>query len=280
MLATAGSLYVPEWLHGRSAGYKRGIRILHTNDFHSHVDPFPANHPLHANMGGIENLRSLILDNRPLDESFLLLDCGDIFQGTPYFNLFGGVPEMIWMNHAGYHATTLGNHDFDNGVEKLAELLKHANFPAVNCNYDFHETALNNMVKPYQIFKRSGIKIGITGVGIDLDGLVQAPLRKGVVYRDPVEWVQKTVDHLRKKEHCEMIIVLSHLGYQYPGNKIDDQKLAKATNGIDLILGGHTHTFLDEPVKFKNISGKEVIINQAGWAGLRLGKIDFIMDHI
>ncbi len=273
LLTSAGLMLAPEALKAEFLSRKKRITILHTNDFHSHLDPFPDNHPVYPGMGGSAHLRSLIADHKPDDNNYLLLDCGDIFQGTPYFNVFGGVAELEWMNLAGYHATTLGNHDFDNGVEKLAEVLKHAQFAVVNCNYEFTGTVLQDKILEYKIFTFGRKKVGVTGLGINPDGLILKHLVKGVVYRDPVASVQKTVDTLRKKEKCDMVIVLSHLGYHYDSERIDDRKVAARTSGIDLILGGHTHTFLDAPVTVRNLSGSDVTINQAGWAGLRLGKI-------
>jgi 5'-nucleotidase len=276
LLTGAGFLLLPGLVQARHRNKKTRITILHTNDFHSHIDPFPDSHPVYPGMGGSANLKSLINQHSKEDSNYLLLDCGDIFQGTPYFNLFGGVPELEWMSHAGYHATTLGNHDFDNGIEKLAEVLKHANFPVLNCNYTFTGTVLEGKIQTHKVFEVAGKRIGVTGVGINPEGLILPNLIGGVVYNDPVAAVQKTVDNLRKKEKCHMVIVLSHLGYSYDSEKIDDRKLAAATNGIDVILGGHTHTFLEAPVQLRNKKGEPVVINQAGWAGLRLGKV--VMD--
>lgn len=253
---------------------KKKLLILHTNDFHSRLESFPADHPKYAGQGGIARLKTMIDEAKNGADAHLLLDCGDVFQGTPYFNSFGGIPEYQWMNTAGYTASTLGNHDFDMGIEHLAEMItKYAEFSVVNCNYDLSETPLKNLVKPYITVKRAGVKIGITGLGIDPAGLIPDHLCKGVKYNDPVASLKDTVKTLKKKEKCNLVIVLSHLGYEYKTGQIDDRKLAAKTSGIDMILGGHTHTFLDAAVKLKNADGKDVIVNQAGWAGLRLGKI-------
>ena len=260
---------------GLMAGFrKRQLLILHTNDFHSRMESFPADHPKYPGQGGIARLKTLIDEARKECDSHLLLDCGDVFQGTPYFNTFGGIPEYRWMNKAGYTASTLGNHDFDLGIEHLADMIRRqAAFNMVNCNYDLQETPLKNLVKPYLVVRRAGIKIGITGLGINPSGLIPEHLCKGVKYNDPVAAVQATANQLKQKEHCRLVIVLSHLGYEYKTEQIDDLKLAAKTRNIDMILGGHTHTFLDAPVTVKNTDGKDVIVNQAGWAGLRLGKI-------
>lgn len=268
----AGIMLVPDWL-AAAPQRKKTIAIIHTNDFHSRLDSFPDNHPKYPGMGGIAKLKTLMDAARAEHEHVLLLDSGDIFQGTPYFNVFEGVPEIAWMNRAGYHAGTLGNHDFDNGVEKLAEVLKHADFPLVNCNYSFTDTALQDKITRYNVVSIAGKKIGITGLGIQPKGLIPDHLCAGIVYKDPVQSVQKVADELRKIEKCDMVVVLSHLGYMYDNEQMDDRKLASLTHGIDLILGGHTHTFLEAPVTVKNSQGSTVTINQAGWAGLVLGKI-------
>jgi 5'-nucleotidase len=268
----AGALMLPGSL--LSAARRKRIVILHTNDFHSRLEPFAANHPKYPGQGGIEKLKTMIDEAAKDADDFLLLDCGDVFQGTAYFNTFGGVPEFEWMNRAGYTASTLGNHDFDMGIDHLAMMIeKYAKFTFVNCNYDLSNSPLKSLVKPYITTKKAGVKIGITGVGIQPEGLIPDHLCKGVVYRDPIHHVQKTVDLLRNKHHCQIVIVLSHLGYQYPTAQIDDCKLAAATQGINFIFGGHTHSFLESPVTIKNSAGKDVTVNQAGWAGLRLGKV-------
>jgi 5'-nucleotidase len=211
---------------------------------------------------------------RSKNEHCLLLDCGDVFQGTPYFNRFGGVPEYKWMNMAGYEATTLGNHDFDMGMEHLAGLIRnHARFGFVNCNYGLENTPLNTLIQPRHLVKKGRLKIGITGVGVNPEGLIPADLCRGVVYKDPVKSVQEQVDFLRNKEKCDVVVVLSHLGFEYPGNQISDRKLAAETHGIDVILGGHTHTFLEAPLNAVNKKNSPVIVSQAGWAGLQLGHI-------
>lgn len=273
LLTGAGALLAPKWLN--AAVSKQTVCIMHTNDFHSRLDPYPLNHAKYPGQGGIAKLSTLIGDLRKQYKHSLLLDCGDIFQGTPYFNTFGGVPEIAWMNRIGYDAATLGNHDFDNGVQKLAQVLTHANFPVVNCNYDVENTPLKPLIKPFVIIRKNNLKIGITGIGINPAGLIPEHLYKGITYLDPVKQVQSVADVLKKTHHCDLVIVLSHLGYTYTDNRISDTVLAKETSGIDLILGGHTHTFLEKPVVANNKNQKPVIINQAGWSGLMLGKVVF-----
>lgn len=269
----AGGLMLPSAV---SAGRKRSLLVLHTNDFHSRLEPFPADHTQYSGQGGIEQLKTLIDQARLGREDTLLLDSGDIFQGTPYFNRFGGVPELEWMNLAGYEACTLGNHDFDMGIDHLAAVLKaHARFAVVNCNYDLSATPLKDIVKTSHVVKRGGLRVGITGVGINPAGLIPDHLCKGVVYRDPASSLQPVINRLRRLHRCHVVIVLSHLGLSYRDDRISDLKLAPALSGVDLILGGHTHSFMKEPVTVEDAGKHPTIILQSGWAGLRLGQVLF-----
>ena len=257
------------------------ITILHTNDVHSHIDPFPKNDPLNPSGGGViarANLINLIKKDNP---HTLVLDAGDVFQGTPYFNFFGGELELKLMSKMGYNASTLGNHEFDNGMEKLSKVLKHANFSFLNSNYTLKNTPLEDKIKSHEIFNINGIKIGIFGLGIELEGLVEKKLYKGVKYLNPIEISKDISDDLKYNHNCDLIICLSHLGFSYSKDKniMCDLILAKQTKNIDLIIGGHTHTFLDEPVKVKNLENKDVIINQVGCFGINLGKIDFYFSE-
>ena len=257
------------------------ITILHTNDVHSHIDPFPKNDPLNPSGGGViarANLINLVKKDNP---HTLVLDAGDIFQGTPYFNFFGGELELKLMSKMGYNASTLGNHEFDNGMEKLSKVLKHANFSFLNSNYTLKNTPLENKIKSHEIFNINGIKIGVFGLGIELEGLVEKKLYKGIKYLNPIEISKDISDDLKYNHNCDLIICLSHLGFSYSKDKniMCDLILAKQTKNIDLIIGGHTHTFLDEPVKVKNLENKDVIINQVGCFGINLGKIDFYFSE-
>ena len=257
------------------------ITILHTNDTHSHIDPFEAQHPKYPNMGGVAKRASLIDKIRREEENVLLLDAGDIFQGTPYFNYYGGELEFKLMSMLQYDLATLGNHDFDNGIDGFYAQLPHANFDFVSANYDFKNTVLNEIVKPYKIFTKNGIKIGIFGLGVELDGLVDKKLYKETVYNNPIEIAQDITKQLKENEKCDLIICLSHLGFQYkndPG-KVCDITLAQQTKNIDLIIGGHTHTFLEKPVIEKNSEGKQVLVNQVGCYGINLGRIDFYFSN-
>jgi len=253
------------------------ITILHTNDVHSHVEPFPSNDTRNANMGGAARRASLIESIRKENPNTLLFDAGDMFQGTPYFNYYGGELEFKLMSIMRYDAATIGNHDFDAGIDGLHKQLPHAKFDLLSANYDFTNTVMDTKVKPYKIYKKDGIKIGVFGLGIELEGLVDSRMFKETKYLDPVNVAQETSWILNEVEHCDLVVCLSHLGYNYRRNpdKISDLKLASLTNGIDLIIGGHTHTFLKKPTVTKNNLGKNMLINQVGWAGINLGRIDF-----
>ena len=257
------------------------ITILHTNDTHSHIDPFPADHPKNPNMGGAARRAAIIESIRKEEKNVLLLDAGDIFQGTPYFNYYGGELEFKLMSMMQYDLATMGNHDFDNGIDGFYAQLPHAKFDFVSANYDFKNTVLNDIVKPYKIIFKEGIKIGIFGLGVQLDGLVDKKLYKETVYNNPIEVAQDMTRILKEEKKCDLVICLSHLGFKYKDEpeKPSDIVLAQKTNNIDLIIGGHTHTFLDKPVIEKNSEGKEVLINQVGCFGVNLGRIDFYLTN-
>ena len=256
---------------------EKKITILHTNDVHSHIDPFPENHPRNPSMGGVARRANIIEQIRKEEDNVLLLDAGDIFQGTPYFNYYGGELEFKLMSMMKYDLATLGNHDFDNGIDGFFSQLPNANFDFVSANYDFKNTELNGIVKPYKTFLKDGIKIGVFGLGIELEGLVDKKLYKETKYYNPIEVATDITKTLKETEKCDLIICLSHLGFVYKNekDKPSDLKLAAATQDIDLIIGGHTHTFLDKPVIKTNKVGKQVVINQVGAYGINLGRIDF-----
>ncbi|PHQ28994.1 bifunctional metallophosphatase/5'-nucleotidase [Leeuwenhoekiella nanhaiensis] len=274
-IATAAFSVLPALeTFGANAETKK-ITILHTNDVHSHIEPFPATDASYANQGGAARRLSLINQIRQENPNVLLLDAGDIFQGTPYFNFYGGELEFKLMSMMGYDAATVGNHDFDNGVEGLAKQMPNASFKMISSNYDFSNTIMEGLTKPYEIFIKDGIKIGVFGLGIQLKGLVTEALSKETQYLDPLEIAQDMTRKLKQEEKCDLVICLSHLGYEYRFDKISDVKLAQQTQDIDLIIGGHTHTFLPKPVVLKNKIGRDVLVNQVGWAGINLGRIDF-----
>ncbi len=255
------------------------LTILHTNDMHSRIDPFPNDGGKYAGKGGMARRAQLIKEIRRREAQVLLLDAGDIFQGTPYFNLFEGELEFRLMSQMKYDAATLGNHDFDNGIPGLEKQLPHADFPFIISNYDFTKTALNNSFLPYKVFQKGNISIGVFGLGIELHGLVGEKLYGNTKYLDPVPVAREMVQQLRAME-CHLVICLSHLGYRYDHEKISDQKLAEQVNGIDLIIGGHTHTFMEEPEVVTGPHGQITLINQVGFGGINLGRIDYKLTRI
>ncbi|HEU4859639.1 MAG TPA: metallophosphatase [Chitinophagaceae bacterium] len=252
------------------------LTVLHTNDVHSRIDPFPMDGGVNQGLGGVAARAEIIEKIRREEEHVLLLDAGDIFQGTPYFNFYKGEPEIRAMSSMGYDAAAIGNHDFDAGLENLAiQLTDHAKFPMLVSNYDFSGTPMEYKYEPYKTIKKGRIKIGVFGLGIEMAGLVPENLSAGTKYLDPVLKGNETAAVLKKEKNCDLIICLSHLGYQYSDNKVSDKRLANETENIDLIIGGHTHTFLNAPVVFKNKKGDDVLVNQVGWAGINLGRLDF-----
>jgi 5'-nucleotidase len=277
---SAGALLIGSKFSQAASLFEVPVRltILHTNDTHSRIDPFPMDGSRNQGLGGVAARAQLVNMIRKEEEHVLLLDAGDIFQGTPYFNIYKGEPEIKAMTSMGYDAATIGNHDFDAGLENLAlQLNRHASFPMIISNYDFSNTPMEGRFQPYKIFKKGPLKIGILGVGIEMDGLVPANLFGNTKYLDPIQQANRYAAELKQK-NCDLIICLSHLGYKYDSNKVSDMVLAKETENIDLIIGGHTHTFLDAPVVVKNKKGEDVLINQVGFAGIQLGRLDFLFE--
>jgi 5'-nucleotidase len=254
------------------------LTILHTNDVHSRIEPFESGR--NAGYGGVARRAALIKKIRSEQEHVLLLDAGDIFQGTPYFNFFGGELEFKLMEEMKYDAVTIGNHDFDIGVDGLHKQLPNISFPLINGNYDFSDTIMNGSTKPYQIFTKGDVKIGILGVGIELEGLVPKALYKNTIYLDPIERANHYASILKNDEKCDYVICLSHIGYDFRNdpNRVNDKILAGSSKDIDLILGGHTHTFMREPDLVENKNGEPVMIHQVGWAGIVLGRIDVVFE--
>ncbi|MEL6485090.1 MAG: metallophosphatase, partial [Bacteroidota bacterium] len=255
---------------------KKQVTILHTNDVHSHIEPFPDTHSRWPNLGGIARRASLVEQVRNENPNTLLLDAGDMFQGTPYFNFYGGELEFKLMSKLRYDAATIGNHDFDNGIDGLLAQVPHAKFQLLSANYDFSNTVMDTFVKPYQVFTLDGIRVGVYGIGIALEGLVLKKLSKETQYLDPFEMALDTERILKEEEACDLIICLSHLGYDYQNpNRASDTQLAQHTENTHLIIGGHTHTFLDKPDVRTNAKGQPVLINQVGCYGINLGRVDF-----
>ena len=255
---------------------QKKLTILHTNDMHSHI--FPLKSGKYKGLGGMAERATLIKSLREKIDNVLLLDAGDIFQGTPYFNFFGGELEFKLMSEMNYDAATLGNHDFDNGITGLNNKLRYAKFSFINSNYDFRSTILNGKIKKFKIFKKDQLKVGVFGLGIELDGLVQKKLYEGIKYYDPIEVANEVSSTLKFDYKCDMIVCLSHLGLDYKSEKVSDLKVAKNSSYIDLIIGGHTHSFLENSIFIKNQVNKKVVVSQAGYGGIKLGRLDFIFN--
>ena len=278
VLGTGTLVVSPSLFSQENLKKKKRLVILHTNDTHSTIEPFPSKHSKFPNMGGVSKRHTIIQKIRSEEEHVLLLDAGDIFQGTPYFNVFNGELEMKLMSILEYDAATIGNHDFDIGLEGFLKAKQFANFPFLCANYDFSKTILAGQTKSYHIFHKAGIKIGVFGIGVALKGLVSEDKYGNTRYLDPIITANKIASELKSKA-CDLVICLSHLGFEYENKSINsDRKLAAESQNIDLILGGHTHTFFDKPLVLQNLKNKDVLVNQVGWGGVYLGRIDIDVE--
>lgn len=275
--AALSAVTLPAWAQANEAPVS--LTILHTNDVHSRIEPFPLDGSRFQGLGGVARRATLVEQIRKEQRNVLLLDAGDMVQGTPYFNLFGGKVELELMSKMGYDAGTFGNHEFDNGLEGLAGMIRYANFPFLTANYDFNNTILHGKTRDYHIFKKQGLRIGVFGLGIELEGLVDPTLCPGVIYRDPITTANEMASRLKNDHRCSLVICLSHLGYRYGDGKVSDQVLAAQTRNIDLIIGGHTHTFMPGPESVRNLGGGITVINQVGFAGINLGRLDYQFDR-
>lgn len=247
--------------------------VLHTNDVHSNIEPLSSGR--NAGFGGFQRRANYIESIRKEHPNVLLLDAGDFNQGTPYYTLFKGKMEVMLYNAMGYDVACLGNHEFDDGQEALATRLKEAEFKIICANFDFSKTPLKETVEPYTIIYKGGKKIGIIGALLDLNGFVSKKSIQGLKYKNPIGVVNKLARQLKVKEGCDLVIVLSHIGYQGSGKKRPgDLELARYTKNVDIIIGGHSHTFLEKPTIVKNSTGKDVIVNQTGALGVYVGRID------
>lgn len=255
------------------------ISILHTNDLHCHIEPFTVSNGTYAGNGGLARIAKMAETYKKENPNTLLFDAGDMFQGTPFFNYFKGELILKVMSAAGYDAGTIGNHEFDNGLKGILQPLPNAKFPIINSNYDFSDTILANKFPKWKIFKRSGIKIGVYGLGVELKGLVANKNVGNTIYNNPVKTAQKMESFLRNEKDCDLVVCLSHLGLRYKGEHVSDMVLARETSTTDLIIGGHSHTYLEKPIIKENKAGKQVIVNQAWWGGLVMGKIDFVFER-
>ena len=262
-----------------AAAKPTALTILHTNDVHSRLDPFPLDGSRNAGRGGVARRATLIEQIRQQTPNVLLFDAGDIFQGTPYFNLYNGEPEILAMNQLGYDAGTIGNHDFDGGIKNMEVQFGKARIPFVIANYDFTNTVMDGKTSPYKILVKDEVRVGVFGLGIRPEGLIPKSAYKETKYLDPVEIGNDVAARLRNDEKCDYVICLSHLGYKYEGPTVSDNVLAAQTRNIDGIIGGHTHTFLDAPVTVNNRDGQPMWINQVGFAGINLGRIDLTFER-
>jgi 5'-nucleotidase len=258
---------------------KKVVTFVHTNDIHCHIEPFTGTDERTAGKGGIARISQFAANVRAENPNTLLFDAGDRFQGTPYFNYYKGEVIMKAMTLAGYDAGTIGNHEFDNGLEGILDSLKYTGFPLIISNYDFSKTILAGKFPRYKIYNKSEVKIGVYGLGVELNGLVADKNYRETVYSDPIKTALEMESFLKDGHHCDLVVCLSHLGIKYEGSKPGDVVLASETKSTDLIIGGHSHTYLEKPLELKNKSGEPVIVNQAWWGGLMIGRIDFVLDE-
>lgn len=251
------------------------IVILHTNDTHSRIEPLDLTDEVYPGLAGIARRKAFVEKVRQEEKNVLVFDSGDFSQGTPFYNVFKGEVEIKMMNEVGYTAGTFGNHEFDFGLENLEKLVKEADFPFVCTNYDFSDTNLKKLVKPYLIMKIDGVKVGIIGLGTKPEGMIQEKNYKGMKFIEPYEIAEKTASYLKNKKKCDIVICLSHLGLNCGGNNIHcDRELVKNTSSIDVVLGGHSHSFLEEPIMVENAEGREIPVAQMGKQGANVGRID------
>ena len=248
--------------------------ILHVNDTHSRIEPMPDNDSRNPNQGGMIRNEAYIQSVRSENPDVLVLHAGDFVQGTPYFNMFKGEVEVALMNQTKYDAICIGNHEFDYGFPVMEKMFKQANFPIIATNYDFSETPIKGLTEEYLILERNGLNIGIIGIGIDPEGLVASNNYTGLKYLSPVETANKVAFFLKHQKKCDMVICLSHLGYN------SDIQFAKKTSNIDIIIGAHSHTFMINPYWTENAEGKKVLINQMGKSGIYVGRLDVSLSEL
>lgn len=250
------------------------LTLLHTGDTHSRIEPVdPHAADKYAGMGGFVRRATMLDQLRRENPDVLLFDCGDFSQGTPYYNLFKGEVEVEMLNLMKYDAVTIGNHEFDFGLENMARLFKMARFPIVCANYGVEGTVLEGLVKPYVILERNGLKIGVFGLGPKMEGLVQADKCVGVEFKDPVLVANEIAAKLKEVDGCDAVVCLSHLGVK------EDEMMVHQTRHIDVVLGGHSHTFMEEPVFFPNVDGKDIPVSHTGKNGIYVGKVDLNFER-
>lgn len=249
------------------------LRILHTNDTHSCVMPINPNSAdtAQADKGGFVRRATLLRELREKEPGLLLFDCGDFSQGSAYYNLYKGEVEVKLMNAMRYDAATIGNHEFDFGLDNMARFFQMADFPIVCANYKVEGTVLEGLVKPYAVIERKGLRIGVFGLGVRLEGLVSAENYKGIVYEEPISVANKIATLLKKQEQCDLVVCLSHLGWDIDG--LDDTELVPQIRNVDIVLGGHSHTYFEKPIVLKDADGNDVYCNQMGKNGRFVGSL-------
>ena len=249
------------------------VIILQTSDVHSRIEPINQKGDRYYNKGGFVRRAAFLEEFRKDHKNVLLFDCGDISQGTPYYNMFRGEVEIKLMNEMGYDAMTIGNHEFDFDVDNMARIFKMADFTVVCANYNLDATVLKDIVKPYVVLEKYGLRIGVFGLGTQPEGMIQANKCEGVVYEDPIRVSNEIATLLKEEEGCDLVVCLSHLGIQM------DEHLVAGTHNIDVILGGHSHTFMEGPKTYLNMDGKEVPVMHTGKNGVRVGRLDLTLKH-
>lgn len=267
-------LILTVFMCGTVAFGQKSIVILHTNDTHSRIEPIPESDRIAGNKGGVVRRMNYIEQVRKENKNVLLFDAGDFLQGTPYFNLFKGVVETEAMNMMRYDAVTLGNHEFDYGLEALEKVVRRAKFPIISSNYDFSGTPLNNLIKPYLIFKKDGVKIGVIAINIQPKGLIASGNYDGMKFLQPERVANELALKLKTTDRCDMVICLSHLGYTA------DKRLVEQTRNIDIVIGGHSHTNMKTPDMLKNIDNKDVMVFQTAGRGIYVGRIDVELEKV
>ena len=267
-------LILTVFMCGTVAFGQKSIVILHTNDTHSRIEPIPESDRIAGNKGGVVRRMNYIEQVRKENKNVLLFDAGDFLQGTPYFNLFKGEVETEAMNMMRYDAVTLGNHEFDYGLEALEKVVRRAKFPIISSNYDFSGTPLNNLIKPYLIFKKDGVKIGVIGINIQPRGLIASGNYDGMKFLQPERVANELALKLKTTDRCDMVICLSHLGYTA------DKRLVEQTRNIDIIIGGHSHTNMKTLDMLKNIDNKDVMVFQTAGRGIYVGRIDVELEKV
>ena len=266
----------PVTSYGLRGGTDTLISIMHTNDTHARIQPFPAGSGDFSGLGGVARRATLIRKIRDRRPNNLLLDAGDTFQGTPFFNFYGGALDFRAMSMMGYDASTIGNHEFDNYVHGFVEVAPKATFPFVISNYSFEGAPdMGQFCRPYLIKEIDGVRIGLFGLGVAFASLVLPQLHEGVADHDAIEAAAFQVRQLREEHQCDMVICLSHLGFEYETDQVSDKDVANAVDGIDLIIGGHTHTLLEEPYVLEKLGKRPTVISQVGHAGVVLGRLDY-----